>query len=194
MHVELPLLLSSGSPRRKQLLTEAGFIFETLLPDENTEDVRLPNELPEEYVRRLALQKAKNGADKVQRGIIIGCDTVVLCSETILEKPADKEDARRMLQHLRGQVHQVWSGLCMIKKNGDKTTLRQESAMTQLIMLPISDDEIETYLDTGMWQGKAGAFGYQDGNNWITILEGSESKVVGLPLELFRTMYRRLID
>ena len=56
-------------------------------------------------------------------------------------------------------------------------------------MQPISDDELETYLDTGNWQGKAGAFGYQDDNDWITILEGSETNVVGLPMELFRTMY-----
>ena len=61
--------------------------------------------------------------------------------------------------------------------------------MTRLIMQPILDEEIETYLDTGQWQGKAGAFGYQDGNDWITLLEGSESNVVGLPMELFRAMF-----
>ena len=194
MYVELPLILASASPRRKQLLAESGFIFETLSPDENAEDARLPNELPDEYVRRLALQKATNVTDKVQRGVILGCDTVVLCGETILEKPVDRDDARRMLQLLRGQVHQVLSGLCIIKKSDDQTTLFQESAMTQLVMQPISDDELESYLDTGMWQGKAGAFGYQDGNEWIRILDGSESNVVGLPMELFRAMYGKMRD
>ena len=187
--MELPLILASASPRRKQLLEEAGFVFEILQPDKDAEDKRLPNELPVEYVRRLALQKAANVADKVEKGIVIGGDTIVVCSENILEKPVDKDDARKMLQQLRGQVHQVVSGLCLLKKENDnKTTIQIEAETTQLLMSSISDDELETYLDTGKWQGKAGAFGYQDGNDWITILEGSESNVVGLPMELLRTM------
>jgi len=190
--LEGPLILASASPRRKQLLTEAGFLFDTLPPDEHAEDARLPNESPEEYVRRLAFQKAKNAAEKVERGIILGCDTVVLCGGTIFGKPADRNDARRMIQHLRGQVHRVLSGLCLLQKTGRETggemTVRLETAATLLMMQPISDEELETYLDTGRWQGKAGAFGYQDGNDWITILEGSESNVVGLPMELLRTM------
>jgi len=189
MSADLPLILASASPRRKQLLTESGFVFETLPPDDSAEDARLPNELPVEYVQRLALQKAKNVADKVEQGIILGCDTIVLCGDKILEKPIDRNDARNMLQNLRGHVHRVLSGLCLIKKTGEATTVRQESAMTRLMMQPISDEELETYLDTGQWQGKAGAFGYQDGNDWITILEGSASNVVGLPMELFWAIY-----
>jgi len=193
MTTELPLILASASPRRKQLLAEAGFLFEILLPDEDVEDERRPNELPMEYVQRLAFQKAKNGADKVEQGIILGGDTIVLCSDKILEKPTDREDARRMLQLLRGQVHSVLSGLCLIKKEiSGAMTVHQRAEATRLIMQPISDNLLESYLDTGGWQGKSGAFGYQDGNDWLTILEGSESNVVGLPLELFRAMYRNL--
>ena len=77
----------------------------------------------------------------------------------------------------------------MIKKTRNETVVHQRTAITQLMMQPISDEDIESYLDTGKWQGKAGAFGYQDGNDWITLLEGSESNVVGLPMELFQTMY-----
>ena len=189
MHFELPLILASASPRRKQLLTESGFVFETLPPDESAEDARLPDEVPVEYVKRLALQKAENVAKKVERGIILGCDTIVLCGETILEKPTDRNDARRMIQYLRGQVHHVLSGLCLLQKTGEVTTIRQESAITRLKMQSISDEDVETYLNTGQWQGKAGAFGYQDGNDWITLLEGSESNVVGLPMELFLEMF-----
>ena len=190
MSVALPLILASTSPRRKQLLAESGFVFETLPPDAHAEDARLTNELPIKYVQRLAFQKAQNGADKVTQGIILGGDTIVLCKENILEKPHDRNDARNMLQQLRGQVHSVLSGLCLIRKElGGNTTLQQAIAETRLFMQPLSDDEIEAYLDTELWQGKAGAFGYQDGNNWITILEGSESNVVGLPLELFRKLY-----
>ena len=189
MHIELPLILASASPRRKQLLAEAGFDFEVMPPDDHAENERLPNELPETYVRRLAFQKAQNVADKVDRGIVLGGDTIVLCGENILGKPVDRDDARRMIQALRGEVHQVLSGLCLIQKIGNATMVRQATATTRLLMQSLSDDELETYLDTGYWQGKAGAFGYQDGNDWITILEGSESNVVGLPMELFRTMY-----
>jgi len=189
MSIELPLILASASPRRKQLLAEAGYVFETLPPDEYAEDERRENELPTDYVRRLAFQKAMNVADKVEQGIILGGDTIVLCGESILEKPTDRDDAWRMLQQLRGQVHSVLSGLCLIKKEiGSETMIRQETATTRLMMQPISDGLLESYLDTGAWQGKAGAFGYQDDNDWLTILEGSESNVVGLPLELFRTM------
>ena len=190
MSVELPLILASVSPRRKQLLAEAGFVFETQPPDEHAEDECRTNELPVDYVQRLAFQKAKNVADKVAQGIILGGDTIVLCGEAILEKPTDRDDARKMLRQLRGQVHSVLSGLCLIKKEiGGETMVRQQTEVTRLIMQPISDNDLELYLDTDLWQGKAGAFGYQDGNDWITILEGSESNVVGLPLELFRTMY-----
>jgi septum formation protein len=184
MPPELPFILASASPRRKQLLEEAGFVFETVPPDESAEDVRLPNELPIEYVRRLAFQKAQNVADKVERGIILGGDTIVLCGDKILEKPIDRNDARKMLQNLRGQVHQVLSGLCLITKTGTETIVRQETVTTRLMMQPISDEELETYLASGQWQGKAGAFGYQDGNDWISVLDGSVSNVVGLPMEV----------
>ena len=194
MYVDLPLILASASPRRKQLLTEAGFTFETRLPDENAEDARQPNEPPETYVRRLALQKTKNVADKIEQGIILGGDTIVLCGDNILEKPVDRNDARKMLRQLRGQIHCVLSGLCLIKKKiGTETTIHHGTEVTRLAMKPIAEEMLEAYLNTEAWQGKAGAFGYQDGNDWITLLEGSESNVVGLPLKLFQKMYRTVI-
>jgi septum formation protein len=89
----------------------------------------------------------------------------------------------------------VITSLCLIKKeNGKEKAIKQSAETTRLIMQSISDDVLEAYLDTGKWQGKAGAFGYQDGNDWLTVLEGSESNVVGLPLELFRTMYCDVTD
>jgi septum formation protein len=190
MSVDLPLILASTSPRRKQLLAEAGFVFETLPPDKHAEDARRTEETPAEYVRRLAFQKAKNVAERIEQGLILGADTIVLCGENILEKPLDRNDAGNMLRQLRGQVHSVLSGLCLTKKEiGGKTTTLTETDITRLFMQQISDSDIETYLETNKWQGKAGAFGYQDGNNWIALLEGNESNVVGLPMELFRAMY-----
>ena len=194
MSIELPLILASTSPRRKQLLTEAGLVFATIPPDEHAEDDRLPGELSEKYVKRLAFQKAKNVADKMEQGIVIGCDTIVLCGDDVLEKPIDRDDARNMLRQLRGQIHYVLSGLCLIKKDVGNETKILETETTRLIMQPISDEEIESYLDTEKWRGKSGSFGYQDGIDWIVVLDGSESNVVGLPMELFQEMYRALFS
>lgn len=198
MSLQLPLILASASPHRKRLLESAGFSFEVLLPEEHAEDDRQSGELPIDYVRRLAFQKASNAADRMEQGIVIGGDTIVLCGESILEKPLDRDDARQMLRQLRGQVHHVLSGLCLIKKErhpigeADNKTILLETDTTRLFMVPISDADLEAYLDTGIWQGKSGSFGYQDCKDWIMILEGSESNVVGLPMELFQRMYRSL--
>lgn len=191
MPASFPLILASASPRRRDLLTEAGFVFETRLPDEDVEGDQLPNELPEEYVQRLAFLKANNVACRIKQGIILGADTIVLCGGSILEKPIDRADAQNMLRQLCGQVHNVLSGMCLIKKSVDQEpTVFRATETTRLLMRAISEDELEKYLDTELWKGKAGAFGYQDGIDWITILEGSESNVVGLPMELFQMMYR----
>ncbi|MDR0521113.1 MAG: Maf family protein [Planctomycetaceae bacterium] len=199
-----PLILASGSPRRRQLLAEAGLSFEVMRPDADAEDGHLPDERSENYVRRLALQKGKNVAGKVGNGIILSCDTIVLGRNAlaeevtqwnILEKPADRDDARNMLRQLSGQIHFVLSGICLIKREQGQTAKTMlQTEWTELVMERISAQQIETYLDTGQWKGKAGGFGYQDGNHWIQIRSGSESNVVGLPMELFLQMYRQLTD
>lgn len=201
---DLPLILASRSPRRHELLVQAGYDFLVVLPDEETEDEQRSNESPIEFVRRLAVQKAENVASKIKRAPatsieghcsdfpghvaplrdrppwIIACDTIVLCGNKILGKPMDRQDAQRMFRLLRGERHQVLSGLCVL--GADRAFVRSDT--TDLYMRPISDSEIEDYLDTGLWVGKAGAFGYQDHNAWISIIHGSESNVVGLPMEL----------
>jgi septum formation protein len=103
-----------------------------------------------------------------------------------LGKPADEQHARQMLQLLRGREHRVLSGLCLWRRPAD--VCRVEIDVTRLRMAEISDAELEAYLATDAWEGKAGAFGYQDGVPWIEVLEGSESNVVGLPLELLARM------
>jgi septum formation protein len=193
---DLPLILASQSPRRRQLLLDAGFTFTVYPPDSNVEDARQSGETPDHYVSRLAVQKANNVAATLERGLIIACDTVVLCNNQILEKPTDQNNARQMLQFSRGQVQLVLSGLCLLTKNNseDKGTTMVKTDRTTLLMHPITDLEIEDYLDGGMWQGKAGAFGYQDRNNWLSLIEGSESNIVGLPMELLNKMLKIIVD
>src|SRR6185369_5875852 len=173
------LILASSSPRRRQLLEEAGYEF-VVVPPHDTVEEALAGELPEAMVRRLAVQKARDVAERCGNGVVVGCDTVAECAGEILGKPADREDAGRMLALLRGREHRVVSGLCLWRRPGEE--YRVELDVTRLVMDPISDEELTKYLDTNQWEGKAGAFGYQDGLDWVHILEGSESNVVGLPM------------
>lgn len=186
MIYQVPLILASRSPRRRQLLTEAGYEFRVEVPDESAECGVCSQETPPELVARLAYQKAANVAQRIDSGLVIGCDTVAECHGSILGKPANRQHARQMLNLLRGREHRVYSGLCVWKRPEDDKHL--EVDVTRLRMTAISDDELEQYLDTDAWEGKAGAFGYQDGLPWIEILEGSASNVVGLPMELLARM------
>lgn len=180
------LILASGSPRRRELLAEAGYEFRVAEPHESAECGVCSGESPSEFVARLAFQKAADVASRSHPGWILGCDTVGHCLGRILGKPLDQDHARQMLQLIRGREHWVLTGLCLWDVEADRRDTRV--ATTRLIMEPISDAQLEDYLDSGQWQGKAGAFGYQDGHDWLRVLEGSESNVVGLPLELLAEM------
>jgi len=125
-------------------------------------------------------------ARRVDRVIVIGADTVAECRGHILGKPHDREHASQMLRLLRGQTHHVYTGVCVWHRPGDQTLVKVES--TKLRMNDMTDKQLERYLDSGDWQGKAGAFGYQDDHDWIQIIAGSKSNVVGLPMELLKEM------
>lgn len=181
-----PLILASQSPRRRQLLTEAGYEFQVIPPDEHAECGICTRESPPEMVARLAFQKAQNVAQRIALGTVIGCDTVAFCAGQILGKPKHVDHAQQMLRLLSGREHDVYSGLCLWRRPGDERAVRV--ARTTLRMDRLSDQQISEYLATEQWQGKAGAFGYQDGWDWLHIVRGSESNVVGLPMELLREM------
>jgi septum formation protein len=144
------------------------------------------SETPAHLVARLAWQKSADVAGRCDSGLIVGCDTVAECLGQILGKPRDLPHARQMLTLIRGREHQVLSGLCVWDASNDRYLIGV--AATRLFMESIADDQLQDYLDSGDWQGKAGAFGYQDGHDWLRILDGSESNVVGLPMELLAEM------
>jgi septum formation protein len=186
------LILASGSPQRKRLLAEAGYTFRAIEPRHQAECGVCSRETPGEMVARLARQKAADVAEQLCAAgdtaageTIVACDTVVECRGQILGKPADREHARTMLQLLSGQMHHVYSGLCVWPVGGKP---RIEVERTTLRMDRLGGAEIEEYLASGAWQAKAGAFGYQDRPGWLAIVAGSESNVVGLPLELLGRM------
>ncbi|MCP4468978.1 MAG: septum formation protein Maf [Halieaceae bacterium] len=190
------LILASSSPQRQRLLADAGYPFDQVQPEVNETQGLCSGCGPAELVSSLALRKA---ADVVRRletttndtaEIVIGCDTVAECGGEILGKPHDREHARKMLGRLSGQPHRVYSGLCVwpLATAVPKT----EVAVTHLQMDSLSEDALDDYLETDLWQGKAGAFGYQDGPDWLHITEGSKSNVIGLPLELLEKMLARI--
>lgn len=180
-------ILASQSPRRRELLSQHGYEFEVVAPHDGAECGICSRETPPEMVARLAWQKAKDVAERIpDEAIVIGCDTVAECCGIILGKPKNQDHAREMLHLLRSREHHVYSGLCLWLRPGDEHHVMVD--VTKLRMDALSDQEIEAYLETGQWEGKAGAFGYQDGLDWVHILEGSESNVVGLPMELLARM------
>jgi len=197
MTLSCPLILASRSPRRQQLLYEAGYSFEVLPADDDVEPKQTDRTWsPQVLVRKLARIKVENVVQKIQNqhlfqsGIVLGADSVACCHDEILGKPVDRVDARRMLSLLNGSRHYVYSGLCLCRL--PDLTFWEQVECTVLVMDRLLDRQIEEYLNSGLWQGKAGAFGYQDGNDWLHIETGSPSNVVGLPMETLAVGLREL--
>jgi septum formation protein len=189
------LILASGSPQRRELLEEAGYYFQVWAPRPEAECGVCSGESPQQMVCRLARQKAADAAGQLAAdstaAAIVACDTVAVCGGQVLGKPSDIEHARRMLNLLRGRDHEVISGLCVWPLASGVP--RVELARTRLHMDDLSSEAIEEYLESGQWEGKAGAFGYQDRIGWLRIVEGSPSNVIGLPLELLEQILKETL-
>ncbi len=177
-----PLILASSSPRRRELLDRYGYTYQIVEPDPSAECGVCSRETPPELVARLAYQKGANVIEKIDRGLVVACDTVAECVGMILGKPESREHAFEMLARLRGRAHAVYSGLCIWDKESASRIVRVD--VSRLWMDTISDERINAYLDTDEWVGKAGGFGFQDGPDWIHLQSGSPTNVVGLPMEL----------
>ena len=137
-----------------------------------------------EMVARYAYRKAADVASRNTSGLIVAADTVASCVGQILGKPRDRDHAEAMLQTLSGRKHDVYTGISVWSVKQSRCIV--DVVRTELQMQQISGELLDEYLETLLWEGKAGAFGYQDGNDWISILgDGSESNVVGLPMERF---------
>jgi len=188
------LVLASGSPQRKQLLAEAGYTFRVCVPSDFAECGVCSRETPGELVARLAFQKAVDVVEQLANSsqplaedeTIVACDTLAECMGQILGKPRNEHHAREMLALLSGREHRVYSGLCLWSAGAAAPRLRVER--TTLRMDRLDEAQIAEYLASRQWEGKAGAFGYQDRVGWLHIVSGSESNVVGLPLELLAEM------
>ena len=184
----MKLILASSSPRRRELLASIGLDFEVV--PSHIPEVRGEGEAPEEYVARLSREKAAAIAKAHPDRWIIAADTTVLLGEELLEKPADKADARRMLATIAGRTHIVYTGVTVMNATRDHHDTRV--AESEVRMLPLESADIAWYVETGEPMDKAGAYAVQGiGSMFIDSIHGSYTNVVGLPLALLFQMLRR---
>jgi septum formation protein len=189
----LKLILASSSPRRAEILRNAGFEF--VVQPAHVDETRFTGERAEDYVKRLAEMKARLVAQYADRSgvpaMVIGADTVVVVEGQILGKPADAEDARRMLRLLSGRDHDVLTGLSFLGVPAGSEVAHVES--TRVSFLPLSDEDIEDYLHTGEPFDKAGDYGIQGiGGRFIWRIEGCYFNVMGLPLSRVWSIVTRM--
>ena len=173
------LVLASASPRRQELLREAGYAFDVDPPNIDEEDY--PRSLtPPELAEFLALAKARAVAARHPDDVVLAADTVVALGEQSLGKPLDAADARRMLRLLGGTTHHVITGVAVVRAS---TKLVLHSRVTSAVhMRQLTDAEVEAYVAGGEWQGKAGGYGIQDQDPFVTRTAGCHTNIVGLPM------------
>jgi septum formation protein len=174
------LVLASGSPRRRELLERLGLEFDVVPAD--VDETRRPDEPPAEYVDRVARAKAEAvaGADRV----VIAADTAVVFDGKVYGKPAHPEEARTMLRRLQNGTHEVFTALA-VSTWAETPVMASIVDITEVEMLPMTDDEIADYVDSGEPMDKAGAYALQGwGGLYVKRLVGSPFTVVGLPIHL----------
>lgn len=172
------LILASSSPRRRSLLSAAGVAFTVV--ESGVPEVRYDHEGAAEYALRVAAEKALNVAARFPSTIVLAADTVVQCAGEILEKPADAEDARRMLRILSGNTHTVVTAFALVR---DRVVIEITPVTSRVTFRPLSPEEVEAYLVTGDSFDKAGAYGIQGAAaDFIAAVEGSRDNVMGLPV------------
>jgi septum formation protein len=178
------LILASASPRRQQLLREAGYDFAVHPADVNEDDH--PPMLPADLAEYLASKKAQAVARRFPNDVVLGADTVVAFGDTVLGKPQDAAEARRMLQLLGGTTHVVITGLAVVRASANFFICSR--VMSAVHMRDLSLDEVERYVAGGQWEGKAGGYGIQDDDPFVTRMSGSHTNIVGLPVEEARRL------
>ncbi|MGA3326453.1 MAG: Maf family protein [Terriglobia bacterium] len=179
----MKLLLASNSPRRIELLRNAGFEFE-VVPSGIQEDPPIPGELPADYARRVARAKALAGAARSPSGsLVLGADTIVTTGGLILGKPGGPFDATRMLRLLSGQTHEVITAICLIRAPDQIAALKHET--TFVTFRELNEDEIHAYVASQEPFDKAGAYAIQGlASKFVTHISGCYFNVVGLPVSL----------
>jgi septum formation protein len=184
------IVLASSSPRRKQLLTEAGIAFRAVDPPIDEPKDLAGRVRPVWQAEVLAYFKARAVADLHPGDIVLGADTLCALGDEVLGKPDDEAHAREMLHALSHTPHQVITGLAVCGPGGVRLL---GSETTTITMRPMSEADIDAYIATGEWIGKAGAYALQEtADQYVARIDGSFSNVVGLPIDQTRTMLSRV--
>ena len=183
------IVLASASPRRAELLRQVGLEFEVMVSE--VEETLTPGLEPAAQVELFALRKANAVAATLDRGIVIGADTVVVQGGRVLGKPVDAQEAVEMLQLLQGKGHEVYTGVALVDARSSVKLV--EHVMTRVFFNAMSEETIRRYVATGEPLDKAGAYAVQGrAALFINRLEGCYSNVVGLPLARLATMLKKL--
>jgi septum formation protein len=190
------LVLASASPRRQELLRNAGIPF--VAQSTSIPEVPQPGEAPRAFAERMAREKALAVFRRRPNDFVLGADTIVVVDGEILGKPRDTADAVRMLRVLSGRAHQVVTGVCLVSPRL-RTEDRQPEAgfedirseTTLVTVDPLGDDDIHAYVSTGEPMDKAGAYAIQGrASRWVSRIEGDYFNVVGLPVSLVYKMLK----
>jgi septum formation protein len=187
------LILASASPRRQELLRNAGVEFRVQASD--IPEISLAGETPRDCAVRLAREKAMAVGQQLPNDVVLGADTIVVVDEAMLGKPANEADAARMLRLLSGRTHEVITGVCVVAAiNTGKREMRIASETTVVTMAKLTEKDIADYVATGEPRDKAGAYAIQGrASRWIPRIEGDHSNVVGLPVALVWKMLQEFM-
>ena len=184
----VPIILASRSPRRKELLSEAGYEFTIVLPDIDESAFVEEGISPCEYAERLALAKARSVAEKFPDSLVIGADTVVDFEGRIVGKPADAKEAEEITRMLFSRPHKVITAVAIVQES--RGTEIVESDSTTIIPKELTESQIAEHIKGGSWQGKAGAYAIQERDEFVERIEGSLKNVMGLPMELLQRLLK----
>lgn len=183
------IILASGSPRRSEILNSVGWSFEKSVAD--IDESEFAGETPENYVQRLAKTKAEKVAENFPDRFVLGADTTVVIDNQIIGKPVDLDDARRMIEMLSGNWHEVLTGVAFVKNGKSLVGLQS----TKVKFDEMSKDEIEFLVEKGEPLDKAGAYAVQaQAALFIEKIEGDYWNVVGLPINLVYNLFRKFSD
>ena len=171
------LVLASASPRRRALLADAGFVFDVVAA--HADERRHVGELPARYVERIALEKARLVSEAHADAVVLGADTEVVLDDVVFGKPADRDDATRMLQLLSGRAHDVLSAFAIVSRRRQFTKV----VGARVWFRPLNEAEILAYVSTPEPFDKAGAYAIQGhASGFVERVDGKEATVVGLPV------------
>jgi septum formation protein len=181
------LILASASPRRQQLLHEHGYAFQ-IDPADIDEADHPPELAPGALALLLARRKAAAVATKHRADVVLAADTVVALGALILGKPVDAHHAAKMLRQLAGTTHEVITGICVVRTSAEFS--KDACVISTVQMRVLSEREIDNYVASGDWRGKAGGYGIQDPDPFVTRMTGSLTNIVGLPMDETSTLLR----